>query len=105
MIAGSDERTQIEQSIENARKSVGKRVDEIDRKLRGELDVRRFASEHAPQLVAAGAALGFLVACGPRRAVIRMLQVGVPIAIAATIVKRVIEQAEEEPENRPLTPA
>lgn len=92
----ADPKTSIEKSIAEARENVGRRVDEIDRRLRNELDVRKLASEHAPKLMAAGAAAGFLLGYGVPKAILRMLQIGIPIAIAINIARRAAEQSNDE---------
>jgi hypothetical protein len=93
------ERQQIEQEIERARDGVGHRIDELDRKLRTTLDFKSFASQHAPQLVAGGAVLGFLVGFGFPKPLRRMLQVGVPLALIAYKVKRSRENGATEFED------
>ena len=59
-----EEKKTIEREIEKARDGVGSGIDELDRKLRASLDVKTFASQHAPGLVAGGAVVGFLVGLG-----------------------------------------
>ena len=46
------------------------------------------ASEHAPQLVAGGAVVGFLVGFGFPKALKRLIQIGVPLALVAYKVKK-----------------
>ena len=55
-----DEKQQLDATIEGARDRVGERIDELDRRIRKRLDIKSIASEHAPQLVAGGAVVGFL---------------------------------------------
>ncbi|HEY0591830.1 MAG TPA: hypothetical protein VGF40_08685, partial [Thermoanaerobaculia bacterium] len=52
------------------------------------LDFREMAAEHAPQLIAAGAAFGFLLGLGIPRVLLRSVQIGVPVWLALAIVKR-----------------
>lgn len=80
-------RAHIELAIERARESVGDTIDEIDQRLRERLDLRKMAAEHAPQLIATGAVLGFLIGYGVPRVVSRTLQLGVPIFLAVQIVR------------------
>ena len=75
-----EEKTDIEQSIARAREGVGERIDELDRRLRSTLDVKTFAQEHAPQLIAGGAALGFLVGFVSPKTLRRLIALGVPPA-------------------------
>jgi hypothetical protein len=77
----------IEVAIGRARDGVSDRIDEIDRRLRTSLDVKQIAADHAPQLLAAGAAVGLLVGLGAPRVITRALQLAIPLAIAVKIVK------------------
>lgn len=81
------EKENIERAIVKARNGVGASIDELDRQLRKTLDVQAIASEHAPQLVAGGAVVGFLVGFGFPKLFKRALQVGVPLALMAYGVK------------------
>lgn len=83
-----EEKQQIEREIARARDGVGDRIDEIDRKLRKQLDVKTIASEHAPQLVTGCAVVGFLVGFGLPKILKRAIQVGIPIALIAYGVKQ-----------------
>lgn len=78
-----DERQQIERSIERAREGVSEKIDELDRRLRTTLDVKSFASEHATQLAIGGAVVGFLAGFGFPKLLRRVVQIGVPVALAA----------------------
>ena len=78
------EKRDIESEIERARDGVGNRIDELDRRLRTQLDLRTMASEHAPQLIAGGAVVGF----GFPRLLKRAIQVGAPLALIAWRVKK-----------------
>jgi hypothetical protein len=78
-----EEKQTIEREIERARDGVGHRIDELDRKLRTTLDVNTFASQHAPQLMVGGAVVGFLVGFGFPKPLMRVMKLGVPLAIAA----------------------
>jgi hypothetical protein len=89
-------REQIERSIVEARGELSDKIDQLDRKLRAELDLKKIASEHAIQLVGAGAAVGFVLGFGVPRAILRMLQIGVPIGLAVVIARRVHERQEAE---------
>jgi hypothetical protein len=83
-----DEKQRLDQTIVGARDRVGDRIDELDRRIRKQLDVKSIASEHAPQLVAGGAVVGFLIGFGFPKVVKRVLQIGIPVAIVALQVKK-----------------
>lgn len=89
-------REHIELAIERARGNVGERIDELDRKLRDRLDLSQMASEHAPQLMAAGAVFGFLLGFGVPKVLLRTLQLGIPIVLAVQIARKKIEERREE---------
>ena len=84
----NEEKRSIEQEIERARDGVSDRIDELDSKLRKQLDVKSAASEHAPQLMAGGAVVGFLVGFGFPKPLQRLIQIGVPLALLAYKVKQ-----------------
>jgi len=75
------EKQTIEHEITRARDGIGDGIDELDRKLRSSLDFQTFASEHAPQLVAGGAVVGFLVGFGFPKILRRVITLGVPVAL------------------------
>jgi hypothetical protein len=83
-----DEKQQLDQTIVSARDRVGDRIDELDRRLRKQLDFKTIASEHAPQLVAGGAVVGLLVGFGFPKLFKRVIQIGVPVALVAYGVKK-----------------
>ncbi len=83
-----DEMQQLDQTIVSARDRVGDRIDELDRRIRKQLDVKSIASEHATELVAGGAVVGFLVGFGFPKVVKRILQIGIPVVIVAMQVKK-----------------
>lgn len=83
-----DEKQQLDQTIESARDRVGDRIDELDRRIRKQLDIKSIAAEHAPQLVAGGAVVGFLVGFGFPKVVKRVLQIGIPVALVAMRVNK-----------------
>jgi hypothetical protein len=91
-----DEKEAIEQEIGRARDGVGERIDELDRKLRTTLDLKALAAEHAPQLAAGGAVMGFLVAFGFPKAVKTLLKVGLPIAIITVAAKKYAASRDED---------
>ena len=90
------EKENIERSIEQARDGVGERIDELDRKLRTSLDFKTFASEHVPQLIAGGAAVGFLAGFGFPKTLRRLVGIGVPLALVAMKVKKVRDHNGDE---------
>jgi hypothetical protein len=83
-----EEKQQLDQTIVSARDRVGDRIDELDRHIRKQLDVKSIASEHATELVAGGAVVGFLVGFGFPKVVKRLLQIGIPVAVVAMQVKK-----------------
>ena len=96
-----EEKTSIEREIERARDGVSDRIDELDSKLRKQLDVKSAASEHAPQLMVGGAVFGFLVGFGFPKVLQRVIQVGVPLAMLAYKVKR----SRTAPQRRAESPS
>jgi len=91
------EKHQIETVISKARDGVGDRIDELDRRLRTKLDVKTFASEHAPQIVAGGAVIGFLVGFGFPKPLKRVIALGLPLALIAYKVKQARDAANGDP--------
>jgi hypothetical protein len=83
-----DEKRAIEAEIGRARDGVGEHIDELDRRLRKTFDIESAASEHAPQLMAGGAVVGFLVGFGFPKAVKILIKVGVPIAAITFAAKK-----------------
>jgi hypothetical protein len=83
-----DEKEAIEQEIGRARDGVGDHIDELDRRLRKTFDIQAAASEHAPQLMAGGAVVGFLVGFGFPKAVKLLLRLGIPIAVITLAAKK-----------------
>ena len=83
-----DEKQQLDQTIVSARDRVGDRIDELDRRLRKQLDFKTIASEHAPQLVAGGAVVGLLIGFGFPKLFKRIIQIGLPVAVLAYSVKK-----------------
>lgn len=81
-------RDHIEIAIERARDRVGDRIDQLDERLRDQLDFGKMAADHAPQVVAAGAVLGFLVGFGVPKVILRSIQLGVPLWLAVRIVRK-----------------
>lgn len=81
------EKKQVEAEIERARDGIGDRIDELDAQLRRKLDFEAVAREHAPQIVAGGAVVGFLVGFGFPKLLKRAIQIGVPLALIAYKVK------------------
>ncbi|HEX3109240.1 MAG TPA: hypothetical protein VHU41_09110 [Thermoanaerobaculia bacterium] len=90
------EKKQIEAEIERARDGVGDRIDELDAQLRRKLDFDAMAREHAPQIVAGGAVVGFLVGFGFPKILKRAIQIGVPLALIAYKVKTSRDGDESE---------
>ncbi|HKS23630.1 MAG TPA: hypothetical protein VJZ76_12575 [Thermoanaerobaculia bacterium] len=82
------EKKEVNRAIERARDGVSERIDELDHRLRKQLDFKTFATEHAPQLIAGGAVVGFLVGFGFPKPLRRLIQFGVPVALIAYKVKQ-----------------
>lgn len=89
-------REHIELAIERARDGVGERIDAIDRRLRGSLDLKGKASEHAPQLLIGGATLGFLLGFGFPRALLKLIKIGVPLAVVTKLIKARLGAEDED---------
>lgn len=85
----------IEVAIDRARERVSDRIDALDGKLRDQLDFQKVAGEHAPQIIAAGVAFGFLVGLGVPKVLLRSIQIGVPVWLAVRVVRKRREQAAE----------
>jgi hypothetical protein len=83
-----NQKVHIERAIERARDGVGDRIDELDQRLRSSLDVKSQLREHAPQIMAGGAAVGFLVGFGFPSIFKKVLKVGVPIALVSLAVMK-----------------
>jgi hypothetical protein len=83
-----NEKQDIERAIDRARDGVGERIDELDRRLRASLDVKSAAAEHAPQIIAGGAVLGFLAGFGFPKPLRRALSIGIPLALIAMKFKK-----------------
>jgi hypothetical protein len=83
-----DEKKQLDHTIVTARDRVGDRIDELDRRLRTQLDFKSMAAEHAPQIVAGGAVIGLLVGFGFPKLFKRAIQIGIPVAVIAYGVKK-----------------
>ncbi len=93
MADADTEKQQVNRAIERARDGVSERIDELDRRLRTTLNLKTFASEHAPQLIAGGAVVGFLVGFGFPKPLRRLIQFGVPVALIAYKVKKARDKA------------
>lgn len=87
-MSSEHQKQHIEVAIDRARERVSERIDALDAQLRETLDFREMAAEHAPQLIAAGATLGFLLGLGIPRVLLRSAQIGLPVWIAVAIMKR-----------------
>ena len=82
------EKQSIEHEINRARDGVSDRIDELDARLRSDLDFKSKARDHAPELVVGGAVVGFLVGFGFPKTLKRLIQVGVPLVVLAYKVKQ-----------------
>jgi len=115
MSSADQTRTNIEASIENARKATAERVAAIDRKirgdidrLRGEIDFGRIAAATRPQLIAAGVATGIVLGYALPKPLFRLVQiagaVGVATVVAKTIAERVAQECDVEESAEAETP-
>ncbi len=84
----SEEMQQIEHQIERARDGVGDRIDELDRRLRTTFDFKTMAREHAPQIIAGGAVLGFLVGFGLPKPLKKLIGISIPVALIVYKVRQ-----------------
>lgn len=87
-MAAVEEKSEVEREIERARDSVGTHIDELDRKLRAQLDFKTVAAEHATQIAIGGAVVGFLVGFGLPKPFRRLIKFGVPLALIGLKVKK-----------------
>lgn len=90
-----NQKQHIEVAITRARDGVGDRIDELDRALRSQLDVKSKARQYAPQIIAGGAVVGLLVGFGMPKFFRKLVTWGVPIAILAATIKNVRDAREE----------
>ncbi len=90
------QKVHIERAIERARDGVSERIDELDRRLRTTLDVKSTLTAHAPQIVAGGAAVGFLVGFGFPSLLRKVLKVGIPIALVSLAVMKVRNKDDDD---------
>lgn len=97
MAAETEVKAHIELAIERAREGVSERIDEIDRRIRRDLDFHRIAGDHAPQVIAFGIGLGFLLGYGVPKVLLRTIQIGVPVVIAVQIARRHFGEPPVEP--------
>lgn len=82
-----DQKQYIERAIDRARDGVGEHIDELDRKLRTQLDPKSLATQYAPQLMVGGAVVGVLVGFGLPKVFRKVVTWGVPLAILALTIK------------------
>jgi len=89
------QKVHIERAIERARDGVSERIDELDQKLRSSFDLGSVASQHAPKIVGAGAAVGFLVGFGFPTIFRKVLKVGLPIALVSLAVMKARQASDD----------
>lgn len=89
------QKAHIELAIERARERVGDTIDELDRRVKSGLDLKSIAKDHAVELAAAGGVVGLVLGLGVPRALLRMVQIGIPLAIAIEIARRKASSEEE----------
>jgi ElaB/YqjD/DUF883 family membrane-anchored ribosome-binding protein len=83
-----DTRETIEIAIERAREGIGERIDAIDSRIRSRLDVRQMIGDHAPEFLAIGFGVGFLIGFGVPKLLGRSIQLGVPLLLAIRTAKK-----------------
>lgn len=83
-----EQKVHIERAIERARDGVSERIDELDAKLRTQLDFKTIARQNAPAIVAGGAVIGFLVGFGLPKILKRTIQIGIPLALIVYKVRQ-----------------
>jgi hypothetical protein len=81
------EKHDIEREIDRARDDLGERIDELDRRLRSQFDVKAIAAGHLPQILAGGAVIGFLAAFGFTKPLRRVVSAAIPLALLAMKIK------------------
>lgn len=89
------QKVHIERAIERARDGVSERIDELDQKLRHSLDLGSMASQHAPKIVGAGAAVGFLVGFGFPSIFRAALKIGLPVTLVGLAVMKARRAADD----------
>jgi hypothetical protein len=94
-MAAVEEKSEVEREIERARDNVGTHIDELDRKLRAQLNVKAVAAAHAPQIAIGGAVVGFLVGFGFPKPLRQILKFGVPLALIAVKIKKARDAKNE----------
>ncbi|MHB0968786.1 MAG: hypothetical protein ACYC7A_06275 [Thermoanaerobaculia bacterium] len=85
-------REHIEIAIERAREGIGERIDAIDSRIRSRLDFGKMVGDHAPEFLAIGFGVGFLIGFGVPKLLGRTIQFGVPLLLAIRTAKK--RQAE-----------
>ncbi len=84
---GSDQNEYIERAIVRSREGVGDRIDELDQRLRTNLDPKQLARTYGPHIIAGGAVLGVIVGFGLPKVLRRVVAWGVPLSILAMTIK------------------
>lgn len=92
-----EQKVHIERAITRARDGVSTRIDELDRRLRNDLDPKTLAGQYAPQIIAGGAVVGLLVGFGMPKIFRRLVTWGVPLAILAVTIKNARDGADGFP--------
>ncbi len=87
-MAIEEEKHEVEQAIERARDGVSDRIDELDQRLRTSFNFQAMASQHATEIVAGGAVLGFLAGFGFPKPLRRAVQIGIPLALFALKMRK-----------------
>lgn len=82
------EKETIRREIDRARDGLSADIDALDHQIRQQLNFRTIAAENAPQIIGAGAALGFLVGFGFPRPLRKLIKFGLPLAMIALKAKQ-----------------
>lgn len=95
-MAIEQDKREVEQAIERARDGVSDHIDELDARLRTSLNFQQMAADHAPQIIAGGAVLGFLAGFGFPKPLRRAIQIGIPLALVAMKVRKKMSGGDGE---------
>ena len=92
-----EEKEHIQRAIVRARDGVGDRIDELDQRLRTQLDPKTLARTYAPHLIAGGAVVGLIVGFGLPKVLRKVVTWGVPIGILVMTIKNAREAQQLNP--------
>lgn len=93
-----DIRERIQSSIDNARRNVSTRIEEIDQQLRESLDLKQKASDYAPEICIGGLVTGVFLGLASNRRLLTTIAIGLPLAIVARFASEMMENDESTDE-------